>query len=143
MYVLLASVIITVGAGAMACGTLVSLVRSRAKLRRFVRVPGVVVDVRQRDVGTMEQTGSAPAYAPVLAFRTADGRDVQTESARWSNRNAGKAGQQVSVLYDPTDPSDAYLGSATGTPTFVYLLAFAIALLVFVVGALALLAQLG
>lgn len=120
-----------------------SLVRGLAQQRRFVRVEGTVVDVREQADTTIETAGTAPAYAPVLAFRTVDGRDVQTESSRWSNRYAGSTGKRVSVLYDPKDPTEAYIGSLGGTPVFVYLIGFVIAAGVCAVGAVVLLNRLG
>lgn len=131
---LLVGAVMTVGCAIWICAMVVNFVRGRARLRSFVRVPGTIVDVRHRESSTMETTGTAPSYAPVLAFRTLDGRDVRTESQRWSNMYADKVGSQVQVIYDPQDPTEAYIGSATGTPLFVYLIAIAIAAIGLLVG---------
>ena len=141
--VLAAAAIITVGSFLLLCSLSVSAIRAIARSRRYVRVPGRIVDLREQHSNTMENPGSPPGYAPVLAFRTPDGREMQAESPRWSNLNAGKVGQQVDVVYDPADPSEAYIGSVTGTPVFLYVAGAGIVAVVFVVGALALLARLG
>lgn len=140
---LLVGLVITGACIIWICGLAVSFVRGRAKLRSFVRVPGMVVDVHAADVTTSGATGNAPAYAPVLAFRTLDGRDVQTEGSFASSTYAGKTGQQVSVVYDPENPNEAYIGTATGTPLFVYAIGIAIAAIGLVVGLAILHSRLG
>lgn len=135
---------ITAGSFLLTCVLLVNLVRVRVQLRKFVRVPGVVVDVRRRDTPSSSEggTSTAVAYAPVLAFRTTDGRDVQTESPRWSNLHADKTGRRVAVVYDPDEPELAYIDSPSGTPTLVYVLGAGLTLLIFLISGAALLGRL-
>ncbi|MQA79796.1 MAG: DUF3592 domain-containing protein [Streptosporangiales bacterium] len=141
-YVLLASVIITVGSFFLTVVTGTGLVRQVAGRRRAVRVPGVVVDVRTRDSGTARAGRRPTTYAPVLAFRTTDGREVQTESRVASNPPVAEAGQRVRVAYDPRDPAEAYVDTARGAGVVAYAAGFAIALFVLVIAASALLARL-
>lgn len=141
-HVLLASVIITAGSFLLTLVTGSGLVRQVARRRRSVRVPGVVVDVRVRDTGTSRAGGRPTTYAPVLAFRTVDGREVRTESSVASNPPVAEAGGQVRVAYDPRDPADAYVDTARGTGVVAYVVGFAVALLVLAIAGTALLARL-
>ncbi|MGH3319035.1 MAG: DUF3592 domain-containing protein [Streptosporangiaceae bacterium] len=80
----------------MICGGLLfavvggsGVVHEVRRTRRAVKVPGVVVELRP-GIGGGSSTTSAPKYAPVLAFRTRDGRDVQTEGDEASNPPAAR-----------------------------------------------------
>lgn len=42
-----------------------------------------------------------------MAFKTAEGRDLQWTESMATNPPAGQPGDQVPVKYDPTDPEEA------------------------------------
>lgn len=140
--VLLATVIITVGSCFLVVVTGSGLVRLLARRRRAVRVHGVVVDVRARESGTSRAGHRPTTYAPVLAFRTVDGREVQTESRVASNPPVAEAGQHVRVAYDPRDPTEASVDTARGSGVVAYVVGLAVALLILVIAGSALLARL-
>jgi hypothetical protein len=75
---------------------------------------GEVTDLRWQSVG---QAGDSNLLAfPVLRFSLPDGRTVETQSSWGTNPPAAKPGAQVTVLYDPADPTSASLpagGSAS------------------------------
>ena len=78
------------------------------------RASGEVTDLRWQSVG---QAGDRnPLAFPVLRFSLPDGRTVETQSTWGTNPPAAKPGAQVTVLYDPADPTSASLpagGSAS------------------------------
>ncbi|MEU8844067.1 DUF3592 domain-containing protein [Streptomyces roseus] len=86
---------------------------TRRLLRDGARAQGVVIRleaVRMQGAGseesiTIRSTGTT-AYAPVVAWSTADGRAMETTSslARPLDRTPA-AGTRVEVRYDPADPS--------------------------------------
>jgi Protein of unknown function (DUF3592) len=91
--------------------------------RRAVRCRGVVTDFRTRR--SRGGSRSRKLYYPVLEFRTADGRDVQTEGRLGNSGRGFRPGQQVTVTYDPRDPSHAYPGSgAAATVLALFVTAF-------------------
>jgi len=56
------------------------------------------------------QAGDSNLLAfPVLRFSLPDGRTVETQSSWGTNPPAAKPGAQVTVLYDPADPTSASL----------------------------------
>ena len=68
---------------------------------------GEVTDLRWQSVG---QAGDSNLLAfPVLRFSLPDGRTVETQSSWGTNPPAAKPGAQVTVLYDPADPTSASL----------------------------------
>ncbi|MFF1342008.1 DUF3592 domain-containing protein [Streptomyces sp. NPDC058290] len=86
---------------------------TRRLLRDGVRAQGVVIRLeamRMEGAGsgdsiTIRSTGTT-AYAPVVAWTTADGRAMETSSnvARPLNRTPA-VGTRVEVRYDPANPS--------------------------------------
>ena len=77
---------------------------------------GEVTDLRWQSVG---QAGDSNLLAfPVLRFSLPDGRTVETQSSWGTNPPAAKPGTQVTVLYDPADPTSASL-PAGGTASVV------------------------
>ena len=66
-----------------------------------------MTDLRWQSVG---QAGDSNLLAfPVLRFSLPDGRTVETQSSWGTNTPAAKPGTQVTVLYDPADPTSASL----------------------------------
>lgn len=95
-------------------GGIRSTVEFAAFRRRAVHCGGVVTDLRRVWQASHSSRSSSGQYIyyPVLAFRTVDGRDVQTVARVGTNPPAHRPGDQVAVQYDPRDPSRAYAGKA-------------------------------
>jgi len=86
---------------------IVFMVRRRRFLRSAVRVPGVVTDVLYDPrVGV---NGSGGLWFPILSFTTVDGHPVQTRAQIGRVPAPARTGDQVTVLYDPEDPTRASL----------------------------------
>jgi hypothetical protein len=85
----------------------VLLVRLRRFRRTAVRVPGVVADVVYD--GSAGDSGSGGLWFPVLSFTTVEGRPVRTRGRYGRSPARARAGDQVTVLYDPEDPALASL----------------------------------
>ncbi len=80
-----------------------SVSSTRAWIAHSVEVPGSVIEMlRVRD---MDNTGYL--FAPVVRFKTVEGKSVEFESSFRSNPPAYRTGQSVSVLYDPDEPRSA------------------------------------
>lgn len=85
--------------------------RSGAALRRFRRTarhaPGVVLDL------VLELSGGRQnpswLYFPIVRYSLPDGRVVDFKSPQGSAPAAVRKGQQVTVLYDPMEPTNARL----------------------------------
>ena len=89
------------------------LLRSQlAFQRRAVRGRGVVTDNRVGWSRDGNRSGQR-LYYPVMRFRTADGRDVRTESRIGTSWRSFDPGDEVMVTYDPREPHHAYPGRGT------------------------------
>ncbi len=53
-------------------------------------------------------------YYPVVRFRTADGREVETQTMMGTSFKRVREGEPVTVLYDPKDPTHAQLERSGG-----------------------------
>lgn len=76
---------------------------TRAWLARSIEAQGSVIEmvsIRDRDTGSL-------TFAPLVRFRTAEGRMVDFQSTFSSNPPAHSAGETVTVLYDPARPASA------------------------------------
>ena len=69
----------------------------------------------------------------MLRFALPDGRTVETQSTWGTNPPPAKPGAQVTVLYDPADPTRASV-PAGGTASFVSWVIVALGLLLCFVG---------
>jgi hypothetical protein len=69
--------------------------------------PGVIVGVRSISRGA----DSNLAYFPTVKFTTADGRHIEAERRPGSTVPPGRAGNFVTVYYDPADPRQFTLDS--------------------------------
>lgn len=91
---------------------------TRAWLARSVEAQGSVIEmVRVRD----SDTGSL-SFAPLVRFITADGNTIEFQSTVQSNPPGYRAGQNVTVLYDPAKPNSAALSglfSIWGVPVIL------------------------
>lgn len=85
--------------------------RSASALRRFrrtaQRAPGIVLDLMLDSAGAPGNTSFL--YFPVVRFWLPDRRVVDFRSPQGSTPAAVRKGQQVTVLYDPVDPTNARL----------------------------------
>jgi hypothetical protein len=91
--------------------------RARARWEASAsRAPGEVTDLRWQSVG--HAGDRTPLAFPVLRFSLPDGRTVETQSTWGTNPPPAKPGAQVTVLYDPADPTRASV-PAGGTASIV------------------------
>jgi hypothetical protein len=106
--------------------------RSRANWEAAAsRAAGEVTDLRWQSVG---QAGDRTRLAfPVVRFSLPDGRTVETQSTWGTNPPQAKPGAQVTVLYDPADPTRASL-PAGGTASTVSWIIIALGGLLVLVG---------
>lgn len=70
--------------------------------RRAQRITGIVTDLRVDVVA-----GSDPhiTYYPIVRFTTHDGREVETTAKTGTSPLSLETGKQVTILYDPADPT--------------------------------------
>ena len=101
--------------------------RKRAKLARFQRTWGVVIEVK-------EHSGSeGPTRHPVIRYQTLSGENATFESKFGSSNWNVKPGDRLEILVSPSDASDAEVMSFMaqwGLP-----LVFAVVSVVSVIGA--------
>ena len=76
-----------------------------------LRAPGTVTDLRFRSVGRRRASGT---WFPVVRFDTADGRRIDTEAMYGRRPAPARRGEEVTVLYDPADPTRAALEGKSG-----------------------------
>jgi Protein of unknown function (DUF3592) len=69
-------------------------------LAHAIEVEGKVIEM----VRTRDRDDTTYLFAPVVEFRTVDGRSIEFESAVRSYPPAYRTGQTVSVVYDPDEP---------------------------------------
>lgn len=86
----------------------VLLVRNRRFLARALRVPGVVVDLRARRMGS-SGSGGGTVWHPVFRFQTYEGRNVEIVGNLGTDPPPARPGERVTVLYDPANPHNAKL----------------------------------
>jgi len=108
------------------------------------RVTGTVTRIdKQWDPGGggPDNAGGTWSYTPVLSFQTLAGQQIETSSRIGNSSIAGfsvgvKEGQQVRVIYDPADPSDAEVDtvSAQSAAMLLPLVAAVVGIGVFVAG---------
>ena len=91
-------------------------VRNLRAGNRFIRTAGQasgeVTDVRARSVG--HGSDSNLAFFPVVRFQLPDGRVVEAETDEGVNFKRPRAGQPVTVLYDPAEPTHVRIAGAVG-----------------------------
>jgi hypothetical protein len=111
-------------------GYLVYRKRRLAKVGQ--RCPGTVVDMREhisRDTHGVETR----TWNPVLAFKTPDGQDIQTEVTR-GGFAADQVGAQVGVIYDPENPRNAEIDTPAGRSAASGYVTMAVGLLIIIFG---------
>jgi hypothetical protein len=97
--------------------------RTRRFLRTAVSATGIVVENVSRDAGDSTRQGRSLAWYPRVRFQTASGREVELLSNTGSRPPAYSVDQQVTVLYNPSHPSTAYIESFGSLWTGTILLA--------------------
>jgi len=99
--------------GLLFAGTsMATVLRTRRFFARAYRAPGVVTGLRRADI--VKSGTSVRVYYPRLAFRTYDGRDIDTESGFGSSPPPAHPGDSITVLYDPQDPEKARVAGVRG-----------------------------
>jgi len=91
--------------------------RGRRLTRTGERVPGTVVSLAWKQSLGSEAGGQV--CHPVLAFRTLDGREIQTATGVGSSRVIARPGEQVRVIYDPRNPSRAEIDTWAGRASWL------------------------
>ena len=76
---------------------------TRAWLARAVEAQGSVIEM----VRVIDRDTYSSMFAPLVRFKTADGKSIEFQSTTQSNPPAYYAGQTVTVLYDPGRPNSA------------------------------------
>ena len=94
---------------AVACfiGFLVAVVRQFRRRKGSARAVGTVVGLEKR----VFTAGSSGVYCPVVEFTPPGGGTVRFESAFGTMPASNKAGDSVTVLYDPAAPEKAEVDS--------------------------------
>jgi hypothetical protein len=110
--------------------------------RTAVEAQGVVVGHERRRVHRRTSRGRrGRAYDfPVVRYTTHEGQEVQFESSFGTSPRFAPAGQQVQVLYNPADPSDARIASGCmryGLPLVFVIIGLGMLLLASIFGAIA------
>ena len=97
-------VAITVVGPVMMAYSIVALFRTHQFVRSSAEAEGEVVRLERRRSGGRVVTWE---YVPVFRFAAADGKTYTVTSGVGSSPPSFDEGEQVSVLYDPANPSDA------------------------------------
>ena len=84
-------------------GAIYAFVDTKAWLGRSVEAEGSVVEM----VRVVDRDTHSSMFAPLVRFKTADGKSIEFQSSTQSNPPAYYAGQTVTVLYDPGKPNSA------------------------------------
>ena len=103
-------------AGVGALLLVIGIVIARANrrfARRARRAPGVVTGVKWSATGPQADATMTPF--PELRFTLPDGRVVETVARSGTTLDAMREGKDVTVLYDPDDPSRAQVASGGAT----------------------------
>lgn len=78
----------------------------RAVAAERVHVKGTIVRLQER-----RGSRGGTSYAPVVRFRTTDGRDVEVVSSVGGMKILWRIGKEVDVMYDAHDPQSADVDS--------------------------------
>jgi hypothetical protein len=87
----------------MLAGTVYMFVDTKAWLGRSVEAEGSVVEM----VRVVDRETHGSMFAPLVRFKTPDGKSIEFQSTTQSNPPSYYAGQTVTVLYDPGKPNSA------------------------------------
>ncbi|HEX8748948.1 MAG TPA: DUF3592 domain-containing protein [Pyrinomonadaceae bacterium] len=106
-----------IGLGLLIASVFVFL-NTRNFINSSVRAPGTVIAHAQ-----VRSSDGDITYAPVVSFRTQDGRTVEFKSRTSSTAASPPVGQTVEVLYKPHAPEDAEINSFSSLWTLNIILA--------------------
>ncbi|MCB1520766.1 MAG: DUF3592 domain-containing protein [Hyphomicrobiaceae bacterium] len=106
--VLLPVILFANGAGLLVVG-LAMLGLNAHFVSHAATAEGVVVAFTEYPGAPRNGVPANSTFAPVIAFRSADGRDIRFRSPHASSRLAYAAGDRVGVLYAPADPERAMI----------------------------------
>lgn len=81
------------------------------KLMREESAPGVVVEMVERQYVDSETDNTSTYYYPVVEFKARDGKRRTLELTEGSNPPSHEGGDEVTILYEPDNPSDARIKS--------------------------------
>ncbi len=129
----------------------IGIARSTIRFRRRAeRARGTIVALRMRRTSSSTPSlssggdatvspptlsgggGGGRVYLPTVAFTTAEGREIRSESSFGSNPPPGRVGDSVGVLYDPARPERFRVDTLLGRGGCLW-----VALVVLAVGMLA------
>ena len=99
---------VLIGIAVLISGVVGAVKQSRESARR-VAATGVVVDLVRRVV----RPGSAGIYCPTVDFITATGQTVRFQSEFGTMPASYQVGQSIAVRYNPDNPQEAEVDSAT------------------------------
>lgn len=108
-------------------GAVVSYRRAARKMSSCRRALGTVIEIKSEERPDTDDDLQSMS-ASVVRFAIQGRGEVTFQDPVWSTRAVHIVGQQVQVLYDPTNPSSATL---TGLRSYVASLFFALATAVF------------
>jgi hypothetical protein len=93
-------------------------VRTQGTIVGFdARVPGTIRGPGGFGFGGQGSAGSDMVYMPTVEFTTADGTPVKATAHVGTNPRPGKAGQAVTVFYDPRNPQHVRVDTGRRTTT--------------------------
>jgi len=78
--------------------------------KRFLRTASTCAGTILENIRRTDNEGQ-PCYHPRFAFETPDGREMVVESSFGTNPPSFRPGQQVVVLFDPSEPKDARINT--------------------------------
>lgn len=107
----LAAVFVLVGAGLVVWGV-ISYNTTRTFVDRALSAPGRVVDTRRYE--TRGTSDSRDTIVSVVAFSTPEGREIRFEGPDMNTMASPELGEEVTVLYDPENPTQARVDSFVG-----------------------------
>ncbi len=93
----------------------ISTVNIFSKLGREESAPGKVVDVVEQRYEDPETDNVSYYYVPVVEFKSRDGQRMRVQLTEGSNPPSHEVGDEVTVLYEPENPSDARIKSFGST----------------------------
>lgn len=89
----------------------ISVYTNLQKLAREESAPGFVVEMVERQYRDAETDNVSIYYYPVVEFKSRDGKRRTIQMSEGSDPPSHEVGDEVTVLYEPDNPSDARIKS--------------------------------
>lgn len=89
----------------------ISTLTTLQKLAREESAPGIVTDVVKRQYVDPETDNVSVYYYPTVEFKSRDGKRHTLELTEGSNPPSNEVGDEVTILYEPDNPSNARIKS--------------------------------